>query len=124
MTEIYIPVKTVSEANSREHWRVKTNRKRAQQREVSVEWRRAFGQRPIPLPCVVTLTRIAPKALDDDNLRSAFKGIRDCIARQIGVDDGSELIRFEYKQIPIRSRKYAISVQVETVEEALKLIGR
>lgn len=108
-----LPIKTVSEANSREHWRVKNRRKRAQQAEVNVEWKRAV-KRKVTLPCVVRLTRVAPNMLDDDNLRSAFKGIRDEVARLVGVDDGSDQIRFEYEQHKSEGRgHYDVFIEVE-----------
>lgn len=113
MIEFSAPIKTVSEANRREHWVDKRKRRIAQQQEVDAELLRALGRnRKVPLPCVVTLTRIAPRKLDDDNLRSAFKGIRDAIAARLGVDDGSDQIRFEYQQIPVRSRTYWIKVGI------------
>lgn len=37
-------------------------------------------KRPPPLPVVVTLVRVAPLPLDDDNLARALKGIRDEVA--------------------------------------------
>ena len=50
-------------------------------------------------PCVVTFTRLSPRALDDDNLRGACKPIRDEVARMLGVDDGpSSLVRWNYAQ--------------------------
>lgn len=51
-----------------------------------------------PPPLVVTLTRIGPKKLDDDNLETAFKYVRDQIAHLVGVDDGSPLYTWGYRQ--------------------------
>jgi hypothetical protein len=112
MLTIEIPVKTTSEVNVREHWAVKRRRRISQQQEVNAEWKAAIKRKKIHLPCVVTFTRIAPKLLDDDNLRSAFKGIRDEVARLLGVDDGSTLVRFDYLQTPIGKREYRIKIEV------------
>lgn len=70
-----IPIKTVSEANKREHWHKAAQRHTQQQFFI----RSAFNAeiRLIPMPCVITLTRIGPRFLDGDNLVMAFKWIRD-----------------------------------------------
>lgn len=110
---LILPIRIVSEANSREHWRRRNKRKQAQQREVDIEWKQAMRGRSVPLPCVVTLTRIAPRLYDDDNLRGAFKGIRDQIARLVGVDDADERIKFEYRQERRAPKQYDIFIEVE-----------
>lgn len=106
------PLRVISEANQREHWAAKNRRKKAQQLETSVEWKKAIGDRRIVLPCVIRLTRIGCRRLDDDNLANGFKAVRDTIAREIGIDDGSELLRFEYAQEVISKREYAVRVEV------------
>ena len=52
-------------------------------------------------PCTVTLVDVRPrKKLDDDNIRSAFKSIRDGIADAFGLDDGhNSPIKFDYQQL-------------------------
>jgi hypothetical protein len=108
-------LKTVSELNSREHWGAKNRRKQDQQQLVAAAMSNALARRRIELPCIVKLTRIGPKKLDEgDNLSSAFKGIRDQIARQLGTDDGGDQVEFEYAQMPIGSRDYAIKVEISS----------
>lgn len=106
------PMRVVSEANQREHYMAKHRRKVAQQLETAAEWRRAIGQRRVPLPCVIRLTRIGCKAMDSDNLAGSMKHVQDAIAKLIGVDDGSDLLRFEYAQEVIAKRQYAVRVEV------------
>src|SRR6185503_10774135 len=102
-----IPVKVISEANNYDHWTKKRKRKIAQQQEVHAELYKALDHRKIQLPCTVHLVRIGPRELDSDNLTSAFKGMRDQIAKMIGVDDGeTDKIRFTYAQEVIGIRKY------------------
>lgn len=109
-------VKTVSEANQREHWAVKNERKNAQQLEVSTVLHNNLLNRKVRLPCVVKLTRIGPRALDTDNLAGAMKHVQDAIARKLGVDDGdTEKVRWEYSQMPIRIREYAVKVSITSV---------
>ena len=70
------------------------------------------------LPCTVTLTRVAPKALDDDNLTSAFKHCRDVIAdmlvpgKAFGQADSDPRIKWEYNQRKGEVRQYAIEVEI------------
>lgn len=89
---ITLPIKTVSEANRRDHWRVKAKRAK-DQRNAARMLSRAY-----PVPCVVTLVRVSPRVLDSDNLRSALKAVRDGIADRLCVDDGGDLVRWEYRQ--------------------------
>lgn len=76
-----IPLKTVSEANCSEHWSKKSKRHRQQQFYIRSLF--AHEAMQITLPCTVTLIRLSPRMLDDDNLRSAFKWIRDEISECI-----------------------------------------
>lgn len=102
-----LPVRLQSAANLREHWTTRHRRVKAE---------RALGARlavnAVPLPAIVILTRIAPRRLDDDNLRSAFKGVRDGIADKLGVADNDSRVRWEYSQARGRPREYGIHVRV------------
>lgn len=60
-------------------------------------------------PLVVLITRIGPRKLDDDNLASACKYVRDEIARIIGLDDGSPLYTWQYAQ---RTGKYGVDIEI------------
>jgi hypothetical protein len=115
--DFQVPVKTVSELNQREHWAVKNKRKQLQQLEVMAVLNNNLRGRSVQLPCLVKLTRIGPRKLDEgDNLSSAFKGIRDQIAKQLGADDGdTDTIRFEYAQMPIGMREYGVRVTINSV---------
>lgn len=105
-------IKTVSEANSRDHWAVKMRRKEGQQEAMMVALLNNLHGKKIEFPCAVKLTRVGPNKLDGDNLQSAFKGIRDVIARKLGVDDGDEKVQWEYAQMPVRIREYAVKVSI------------
>lgn len=70
-----LPLKTVSEVNVSEHWSKKS--KRHKQQQFFIRSLYSHEAEDIKLPCIVKLIRISPKLLDDDNLRSAFKWIRD-----------------------------------------------
>lgn len=110
MLLVHLPILTVSEANRRDHWRVRAKRAKSQRRTAAVLVP-AFG-----LPCVVTLTRVASRALDDDNLRGAMKAVRDGIADRLGVDDRDARVAWQYAQ---RTGKQAGGVRgVEVLLEA------
>lgn len=49
-------------------------------------------------PVMVGMTRLGGREMDSDNLRSAFKWVRDAIALKLGVDDGNRLIQWVYAQ--------------------------
>jgi crossover junction endodeoxyribonuclease RusA len=65
-------------------------------------------------PVVVTMTRVSPGTLDDDNLASACKAARDGIADALGIDDGdTERLRFVYRQRKADKGQHAVEVLVE-----------
>lgn len=86
-----IPVQVVSEANQREHWRVRHKRKKAQQDVTMLVLQSKFPDglhiRPIQL---VNLTRIIAtrgKSMDMDNLAGSFKHVIDALAVWLHRDD-------------------------------------
>ena len=83
--------------NAREHHYARAKRVRTERETVSWFLR---GQVKPPLPCVVTLTRIAPSnGLDPfENLPSSLKGCVDAFAQWIGVDDKDPAVRYVAKQ--------------------------
>lgn len=64
----------------------------------------------------VTLTRVAERALDTDNVRDAFKSMRDGVADAFGIADNDKRIAFEYRQE--RGTPSKINVRIEWLEEA------
>jgi hypothetical protein len=60
----------------------------------------------------VTLIRVGKSAMDDDNLASCFKGMRDAVAKSLGVDDRDKRIKWEYGQVQSRGRTGTI-VKIE-----------
>ena len=69
-------IKTTDETNGYEHHRVKT--KRHQQQQFFVRQAFMHESREIPLPCTVKFIRLSPGTMDEeDNLRMAFKWIKD-----------------------------------------------
>ena len=109
-----LPIRTVSEANSTEHWRKKNNRHKAQKL-----WIKTYFQNEpldVDLPIHVKLTRCAPYMLDKhDNLPMSFKWIFDEICSKLipgkapGRADDSDLITVEYDQV--KSSGHSIRIE-------------
>ncbi len=93
-------------ANSRMHWRALASLKKAQRHRTALHMRhhvamllwalRKAGNETFRIAC--TLTRIGPRDLDGDNLQGAFKAIRDQVAEECGLDDGSKRWDWHYAQ--------------------------
>jgi hypothetical protein len=104
-----IPIRVVSEANVRGSWQTVDSRKCKQQRAVHDVLAAPGHRMRMAAPVVVRLIRVGTRPLDDDNLRGAFKHVRDEIARWLMTDDGSDAITWDYEQ---RRGKGAVFVDV------------
>lgn len=118
MFEIELPIKIISESNVCEHWAVKGKRHSLQKKAI----RLVLLNRNLKPPCIVTITRIAPRNLDEhDNLRSSFKWVVDAIAASLTADlvpgraDGHTMIKWAYSQERRKPREYAIRIRIEEV---------
>lgn len=109
---IELPLRLDSVANLREHW-AKRHR-RAQSHRLA-----ALAVPIHPLPCVVTITRIAPRALDEhDNLPRACKALVDGIADRLGIKDNDPRVEWRYRQTKSdRPKHYACMVEIEGTED-------
>ena len=102
----HVPIRLPSLSNARLHWR-RLDRIKRQQKEATYYCLR--GKAIPPPPLVVTITRVGPGRLDDDNLSGACKYVRDEIARAVGVDDGSNQYTWRYEQ---RVGDYGVDVEI------------
>ena len=117
-TSLRCALRLVSEANSREHWGKKAKRAKTQRQAIWAEWLR-LGKPTVPPPCVVTITRIAPRVMDCDNLQRAAKAVRDAVAEHvIGADDGDARIQWRYEQRAQKPKTYAVDVVIEGTIDA------
>lgn len=106
MSVVELPLRIESVANKREHWGARSRRTKAHRLA-------ALAVPEHPLPCVVTLIRVAPRKLDDDNLASGFKALRDGIADRLGVDDADPRVTWKYGQVRGKAKEYAARVKIE-----------
>jgi hypothetical protein len=96
-----------SMANARLHWAAKARTVKSQRmvtalmcrtqgRDFFREWAHMKANTALRLEC--TLTRVAARRLDDDNLSASFKAVRDQIAEAAGLDDGDARWTWLYAQ--------------------------
>ena len=110
MVNVVIQLRTVSGMNVREHWAVKAGRAKKHRGETFMQLRcAALGH---SVPCAVTLTRIAPRALDGDNLQAALKNVRDGVADFLKVDDRDPRVTWAYDQRKGAAKQYAVEVRI------------
>lgn len=114
MISITFPCHTVSEANAHTHWRAR-QRRAAHQRGLAKLVLRSQVKPPAP-PLKVTLERIAPRALDSDNLAGSQKHVRDGVADWLGIDDRDPRVTWAYLQSKGQPREYAVRVLIEVGE--------
>jgi predicted Fe-S protein YdhL (DUF1289 family) len=106
---VVAPIHVISEANIRCHWRVKAKRVAAHRSLARVFLN---GHHKPDAPCAITLTRIAPRELDDDNLAAGCKGARDGVADWLGIDDGDKRLSWAYAQRRGGKGEYALEVRI------------
>jgi hypothetical protein len=117
--EVTLPIKTVSESNTRCHWAVKARRAKEQRRAAYLATLAEGNKRGVVIPVdsalTVTLTHIGPRRRDSDAIPASMKAIRDGIADALGRDDGDPLITWNYAQ---RKGDYAVEVRISSRSEA------
>lgn len=134
MISLTLPIRTVSESNARGHWAARARRAKPQRWAAGLavravcppEW---VQRRPRPktasecnlAPAIgeaechnvtVTLVRVAPRLLDDDNLRGALKAVRDGVADALGTDDRDPRIQWAYQQRK-QPKTYAVEIHMK-----------
>lgn len=112
MITVTLPLRLVSEANRRDHWTVKAKRARDQRTAVYMMlWHKVTEHREYKAsPLTVTITRIAPRRLDDDNAVSSAKAVRDGIADALWMDDRDDRVTWVYAQ---ERGKYGLRIEIQ-----------
>lgn len=86
---------------------------KAQRSQVALLLRSYHGTPPVP-PLTVTITRIAPSELDDDNLAGSAKAVRDGVADWLGVDDRTKRSGVAWRYAQARDgRSYGVTIRIE-----------
>lgn len=117
-TILTIPLKTVSpNTMNTKHWAVR--RKLSENQKASVYYALLAAYPKPTIPCQVTITRIASRVMDQDNLGAALKTIIDTIADFLipnlppGQADGDPRISWVYNQEK-GSREQKIRIEIES----------
>lgn len=119
---LFVKIRLWSESNMSGHWSKGYNRKNYAQNLVAQKWY-TEGVDMMP-PVTVTLTRMAPRMLDSDNLVTAFKAIRDRVAsllvpgKRPGRADNHPGIKWEYSQE--KNKQYQVKITIDPFEEEKK----
>lgn len=111
--EVEIPIRIESTLNLREHWTARHRRAVTHDEAVTyslIGSRRLADVIAVGPPYIITITRIAPRRLDDDNAIGGAKHVRDSLARLLGIDDGDTRITWKYGQ---ERGRYATRVRIE-----------
>lgn len=104
-------------SNAREHYMARAARV-AEERKCGFYIGCGYRATHSGLPITVTLTRYGTKLMDDDNLRTAFKGLRDGIADAFGCDDSDNgKIEWVYaKQVQSPPGCYGVRVEISSAK--------
>ena len=118
MLEFEIPVRTESLINSGMTWQHRIGIKARHKRATDLTWKSLSAKQrtSIDLPAVVTMTRIAPSIkMDGDGNITAFKYVRDQLARCMGFkDDNPPEITWAYAQEKAKvPRYYSVKIRIE-----------
>lgn len=101
--EFTMPLRLARGGNNREHHFARHRRVKKERAFVGLVFRAVWHRTPVAnrpeLPVDVHLVRVSPgtRPMDDDGVVAALKSVRDQVAEELGVDDGSRaLVRFTY----------------------------
>lgn len=112
MLTVTLPIRAESVSNIREHWSKRASRAKLHRTTAWAELRAADKEPRLLGPLVVRLVRVAPRQLDDDNLRGSLKAARDGVADWLGVPDNDPRVRWDYAQEKGKPKTYAVRVEV------------
>lgn len=121
-----IPIQVKVSLNSRGHWAPKAERIAIERDAVAMAFKSRDNRHCLEVArgCntsgrwKVTLTRVAPRLVDDDNNVGRLKSVRDEVAKVLGIDDREvERLRFIYAQRKGKPKEYAVEIHIQSHEE-------
>lgn len=117
---LYVPLRTISHSNVRCHWAQRARIRKAERATVHACWlTQRIHLRLRGAPYEVTMTRIAPRELDDDNLAGALKAVRDEVADLLGFDSDRNSEWLEWmpsEQGRSDAGEYAVYIDIRHIE--------
>lgn len=110
---VTLALKTTNPLNgSWGRWQSRSFARRKQRNAASAACRAQVGE-PLPLPLVITLTRVAPSnGLDDDALPASLKAIRDGVTDWLGLSDDRATPRLQWRYEQRRGPRGAYGVEI------------
>lgn len=115
---INIPgLRTVTQPNIIQHWRVAQNRKKKEQEIVEISMNVMSSLHPTMFGFIsrptVRFVRLGPnrRPVDGDNLKWSFKYIRDAVAKWFERDDNDKNWDWQYDQE--RTEEYGVRIEIE-----------
>ncbi len=110
--KITLPFITVNPLNRHEHWTARS--KRHGRHRAGTFYALKAEKAPHTLPCTVTITRVAPRALDrHDGLPASMKPIVDGIADWLLINDNDPRLTILYAQRKGEPKECAVEVEIE-----------
>lgn len=117
MIRVELPIKTAGGLNARLHWAQRAKAVRRERDTACMFVRGAAMKHKLQPPVTITLTRISPGTLDDDNLQGALKAIRDGVADAFHVADNDKRIRWQYAQEKCARKMYGVRIELVAVDD-------
>ena len=112
-SEVFVPIHTVSESNSRSHAAAGKYQRSKSQRLIVPTVLRTQTKKPT-LPVRVTLVRHSVGVLDDGNLPSALKAVQDAVAMDyLGIDDADMRVIFRWEQVKVARGACGVTIRME-----------
>lgn len=116
-----IPGLRLASLNVREHWATRARRVARERNLVTLVLRGTVAaQMMLVAPLVVTITRIGPRRLDDDNATGSAKAVRDAIATALGVDDRDDRVCWRVEQA---SGAFGVHIAIRAASDAKRAPG-
>jgi|GEM_PF-804038 len=119
---VILPIRTPSCTNLREHWTKRAKRAKAHRLVARLKMEEKverLDHPSMPAAVIVRLTRIAPRPLDDDNLRGALKAVRDGVADALAINDRDDRAMWLYDQRRGRPREHIVMIELEAQARTL-----
>lgn len=117
MIELFIPgLVTKTPNGSHGHWTTRhgrTKRERQLAKTALLYHTKLRGLGGPPGSYRVTLTRCAPRMLDDDNLATSFKSVRDGVADWFGTDDRNPQLAWCVTQEKAKKHESGTRIRIE-----------
>jgi hypothetical protein len=117
-TTITLPKELLSEGNKTDHWSKKYKRNKLKDNYLIAY----CSNINITLPALIKITRIAPRALDFDNLHTTMKHYIDFLSSKLipglrsGRADSDPRLKFELLQEKGKVRQYSLKIEITTLK--------